>query len=172
LRFACAPGAFGPAPLAPLVSCEPPMLCAKCQKNEATIHFTTVVGSRAAEAVHLCKECAPPTGLENLSLQQVEALSIAGKKCEFCRKGAFSGEMVAGRGAIYWCFGCGLEFGRILMELIRSERPDLIQRSQEESSFLSFCSDPELQAWSAAASQKAVQILRERRRQDGRDKGS
>jgi hypothetical protein len=80
--------------------------------------------------------------------------------------------MVAAGGAIYWCFDCGLEFGRILTELMLSGRPDLMQRTKDESSFLSFCSDPELQAWSAAANQKAVQMLRERRRQDGRDKGS
>jgi hypothetical protein len=148
------------------------MLCAKCQKNEAIIHFTAVVDGKEDETVHLCKQCAPPTGIENLSWQQVEALSVVGKKCEFCGKNAFSGEMVAAGGAIYWCFDCGLEFGRILMELMLAERPDLMQRSKEESSFLSICSDPELQAWSAAANQKAVQMLRERRRQDGRDKGS
>jgi len=141
-------------------------------QNEATLHFTTVVDGTEEETVHLCKDCAPPTGLNNLDLKQLEVLSVVGKKCEFCGKEAFSGEMGARGGAIYWCFDCGLEFGRILTELIVSERPDLMQRSKEESSFLSFCSDPELQAWSAAASQKAVQILRERRRQDGRDKGS
>ena len=46
------------------------------------------------------------------------------------------------------------------------------QRSKEESSFLSICSDTDLQAWSAAANAKAVQTLKERRRKDGRDKGS
>jgi len=148
------------------------MLCAKCHKNEASIHFTTVVDGREDETVHLCKECAPPTGLENLNRQQLEALSVVGKKCEFCGKDAFSGETLATGGAIYWCFDCGLEFGRIVTELLMSERPDLMQRSKEESSFLSFCSDRELQAWSAGASQKAVEILRERRRGDDRDMGS
>jgi hypothetical protein len=150
------------------------MLCAKCHQKEATIHFTTVVDGTEEETVHLCKDCAPPTGfdLDKLDLKQIEALSVVGKKCEFCGKDAFSGEMITAGGAIYWCFNCGLEYGRILAELMLSERPDLMQRSKEESSFLSFCSDPELRAWSVAANQKAVQMLRERRRQDGRDKGS
>ena len=147
-------------------------LCAKCHQNEATIHFTTVVDGTEMETVHLCKDCAPPTGPHALNPEQLAALSVIGKKCEFCANDAFSGEMGTRGGAIYWCFDCGLEFGRILTDLLIAERPDLMQRSQEESSFLSICCDPELQAWSEAANQKAVQILRERRRQDGRDKSS
>jgi hypothetical protein len=65
-----------------------------------------------------------------------------------------------------------MEHGRILGELCASERPDLMRRSKEASSFLAFCSDPELRAWSEAASQKAVEILRERRRQSGSDSGT
>src|SRR5262245_462772 len=132
------------------------MLCAKCHQNEATIHFTTVVDGAEQETVHLCKECAPPTGLDpdKLDLKQIEALAVAGKKCEFCGMDAFSGEMRAGGGAIYWCFDCGLEFAGILRELLLAERPDLFQRNEAESSFLSFCSDPGLQAWSASASQR------------------
>ena len=150
------------------------MLCAKCHKNEATIHFTTVVDGQEVETVDLCKECAPPTGLDldNLDLKQIEALSVIGKKCEFCGKEAFSGEMRTRGSAIYWCFDCGLEFGRILSDSLVSQRPDLLQRSKEERSFLSFCADPGLQAWSEGASQKAVQKLKERSRQDGRDKQS
>ena len=150
------------------------MLCAKCHKNEATIHFKTVVDVEAEETVHLCPDCAPPTGfnLDKLDLKEIEALSVIGKKCEFCGKEAFSGEMRANGGATYWCFNCGLELGRILSDLLVAERPDLLQRSKDESSFLSVCSDTGLQAWSAAASQKAVQTLKERRREDGRDKGS
>jgi len=148
------------------------MLCANCQKNEATLHLTTVVDGREEETVHLCKECAPSTGLENLTVEQLEALSVPGKKCEFCGKDAFSGEMIPGGGASYWCFDCGAELARIVSELVRSERPDLMRRSPEEISFLALCSDPELQAWSAAATQQAVQRLKDRRRQDERDKGS
>jgi len=150
------------------------MLCAKCQQNEATIHFVTVVGGAQDESVHLCPDCAPPTefNMEKLDLKEIEALSVIGKKCEFCGKDAFSGEMGARGGAIYWCFDCGPEVGRMLSDLLVSERPDLLQRSKEESSFLSICCDPELQAWSEAASKKAVQTLKGRRRQDARDKGS
>ena len=150
------------------------MLCTKCHQNEATIHFTTVVDGAEEETVHLCKGCASPTGfdLDKLDLKQIEALSVVAKKCEFCGREAFSGEMHAGGGAIYWCFDCGLEFGVILRDLLATERPDLLQRSKEESSFLSFCSDQGLQAWSASANQRATQTLKGRRRQDGRDKGS
>ncbi|MGZ4975320.1 MAG: hypothetical protein ACXWDN_21375, partial [Limisphaerales bacterium] len=61
------------------------MLCAKCNQKEATLHFTTVVNG-AEETVHLCKDCAPQTGfaLDELDLKQIEALSVVGKKCEFC----------------------------------------------------------------------------------------
>ena len=149
------------------------MLCAKCHQKEARIHFTTVVDGAEEEAVHLCQDCAPTTGfdLDKLDLKEIEALSVIGKKCEFCRRDAFSGEMRAKGGAIYWCFDCGLEIGGIVRDLLVAERPDLLQRSKEESDFLSFCSDLGLQAWSDAASQKAVQTLKERRRQDGRDQG-
>ena len=147
-------------------------LCSKCHENEATIHFSTVVDGVNEETVHLCSDCSPPIGvnLKNLDLKELEALSIVGKKCEFCGKAAFSG-VTGARGTIYWCFDCGLEFGRILSDLCISERPDLIQRSREASSFLAISSDPELLAWSETANQKALQILREKRRQDGRDKG-
>jgi len=147
------------------------MLCAKCHQQEAAIHFAIVVDGREDEAVHLCKDCAPSTGfdLDKLDPKQIEALSVIGKKCGFCGRDAFSGQMSAKGGAIHWCFDCGLEFGRILSDLLVSEQPGLLRRSKEESSFLSFCADPELQAWSEAASQMAAQTLKERRRQDGRD---
>ena len=150
------------------------MLCAKCHQKEATVHFKTVVNGTVVETVHFCKDCAPDTGfdLDKLDLKQIEALSVVGKQCEFCGRDAISGVMRAGGGAVYWCFDCGIEFGVILRDLLVAERPDLLQRSKEESSFLSFCSDTGLQAWSASASQRATQTLKERRRQDGRDKGS
>lgn len=146
------------------------MLCAKCHQKGATIHFRMVVDGAEEETVPLCPDCAPPTGF--MDLKEIEALSVIGKKCEFCGKDAVSGAIGARGGAIHWCFDCGLEFIRILSDSLVSERPDLLQRSKEESSFLSFCADPGLQAWSEAASQKAVQTLKERRRQDGHDKGS
>jgi hypothetical protein len=150
------------------------MLCAKCNHNEATIHFTAVVDGTVEESVHLCKDCAPQTGfdLDKLDLKDIEALSLIGEKCEFCGKNAFSGEMRAQGGAIYWCFDCGSELARVVSDLLVTKRPDLLQRSKEESSFLSFWSDPGIQAWSETALQKAVQTLKERRRQDGRDEGS
>jgi hypothetical protein len=126
------------------------------------------------ETIHLCKECALYTGfdLDKQDLKQIEALSSVGKKCEFSGREASSGQMSSKEGAVYWCFDGGLEFVRILGDLLVAERPDLLQRSKAESSFLSFCCDPGIQAWSEAASRKAVQTLKERRRQDGRDKGS
>jgi len=69
------------------------MLCAKCHKNEATIHFTTVVDGREEETVHLCKGCAAATGLSGLDPKQLQSLSLIGKKCEFCGQAAFSGVM-------------------------------------------------------------------------------
>src|SRR5207247_4574622 len=71
------------------------MLCAKCHQKEATIHFTTVVDGAEEETVHLCKDCAPPTGfdLDKLDLKPIEAMSVIGKKCEFCGRDAFSGQM-------------------------------------------------------------------------------
>jgi|ERR1039458_2905484 hypothetical protein len=35
------------------------MRCAKCHKNEATIHFTPVVDGKPQKIVHLCKDCVP-----------------------------------------------------------------------------------------------------------------
>jgi len=148
------------------------MVCAKCHQNEARVHFTAIVDGEEVETVHLCEHCARSTGLHTLDSSALEALSVIGKKCELCGKDAFSGEMRAGGGAIYWCFDCGVEFGRVLSDLLVSERPDLLQPNKEEVSFLSFCCDPELQAWSEAASRKAVETLKERRRQDRRDPGS
>src|SRR5258706_11097231 len=141
------------------------MLCAKCHQKEATIHFATVVNGTEEETVHLCKDCAPPTGFnfDKSDLKEIEALSVIGKKCEFCGRDAFSGQTSAKGGGIYWCFDCGMEFGRIFSDLLVSERPDLLRRAKEESSFLSFCADSGVQAWSEAASQKAVQKLKERR---------
>ena len=146
------------------------MLCAKCHQKDATIHFRMVVDGAEEETVPLCPDCAPHTGF--MDLKEIEALSVIGKKCEFCGKAAVSGEMRVNGGATNWCFDCGLEFVRILSDSLVAERPDLLQRTKAESSFLSFCSDPGIQAWSEAASRKAVQTLKERRRQDGRDKGS
>jgi len=146
------------------------MLCATCHEKEATIHVTTVVGADE-ETVDLCEECAPP-GFANLDLEKAEALSVIGKKCGFCSEKAYSGEMLVSGGAIYWCFDCGTELMSIVGELLKTEQPDLTQPGKEPVSLLSICSDSKFLAWSEAASRKSVQILKERRRQDGRDKDS
>lgn len=54
-------------------------------------------------------------------------------------------------------------------DLLVTERPDLLQRGQMERSLSLVGSDAGIQAWSISASQRATQILKERRRQDGRD---
>ncbi len=152
------------------------MLCGKCHQNEAriTIHLTAVADGTEDETVHLCHACAPPMGFDlgNPDLKQIEALSVIGKECEFCGRDALSGEMDGSGGAIYWCFDCGLERGVILRDLLIAEKPDLLQRTNEERSFLALCADPALQAWLVSASERATQILKKRRRQDGHDKGS
>ena len=137
------------------------MLCDKCHQKEATIHFTTVVGTDE-ETTDLCKDCAPP-GLQDLDLEKAKAMSLLGKTCEFCGATAYSGEMLASGGVIAWCFDCGLEFAGIVAELIKAEQPGLISSGKEPESFLSLCSDSKFQAWSQAAIPKAVQILKERR---------
>jgi hypothetical protein len=80
--------------------------------------------------------------------------------------------VIGGRGAIYWCFDCGAERMSIATELLRTERPDLLQPSKEPVSFLSSISDSDFQTWAQAASRKSVELLKDKRRQDGRDKGS
>ncbi len=42
------------------------MYCDKCQKNEATIHFTPVVDEKPRKAVNLCKDCAPDPGARSV----------------------------------------------------------------------------------------------------------
>ena len=121
-----------------------------------------VVESAAGKTIDLCDHCAP--GFK-LNLKELGAFSAGGKKCEFCGQEAFSGVRTTW-GAISWCFNCGLEFMGILSDLCMAERPDLMPRSREERL------SAELQAWNDAASQRAAQRLRERRRQDGRDKRS
>lgn len=141
------------------------MLCFKCQQHEATIHLTTVVDGKTAEAVHLCKNCAPAAGFDwsKLKPEEIEALSVLGKKCEFCGRAAFSGEIRADGSTTYWCSDCGLERTLILGDLLVAERPDIFQRPKEEISFLSLCSDPEFRALSASMSERATQILKQRK---------
>src|SRR5215467_16102456 len=82
-----------------------PMLCAKCQNNQATLHHTVILHGRGEETIHLCKDCGseitrPPT----FDPSKLEVLPVIGRKCEFCGKDAFSGKLFGGGSAIYWCF--------------------------------------------------------------------
>ena len=162
------------------------MLCATCQQNEATVHLTTVVGLDA-ETVHFCKDCTPPA-VPDADLESVKRLPIIRIKCEFCGGNACSGGIIPGAnsamyspawfvsasgkipasGTIYWCFDCGRELMTILLELFQKERPELM-RPTDLSKFLALSRDAELRDWFATASRRSVQMLRDRRRQDGRD---
>lgn len=97
-----------------------------------------------------------------LSLRGVLNLRMQMNKREFCGKAAFSG-VTGAKVTIYWCFDCGMEFGRIHSDLCVSKQPDLMLRSREPSSFLAISSDLELLAWSETPNQKAGQILGEKR---------
>src|SRR5437868_13573303 len=100
------------------------MLCAKCHKNEAVSHFTACGSDDRTERIDLCEECAPATGFEHVSIEQLKAFSVVGKNCDFCGEAAVPGQISAVGGAIYWCSDCGAEFGQIVTELVKSERPD------------------------------------------------
>ncbi len=146
------------------------MLCAKCHRNEATIHLTSIVDGIHEETVHLCTDCGPTAfSLANTDLNPIQSLSSVGKKCEFCGKNASSSEITSTGNASYRCFDCACELGVIMNDLLVTERPDLLQRGQMERSLSLVGSDAGIQAWSISASQRATQILKERRRQDGRD---
>jgi len=85
-------------------------LCSKCNQNETTIQFTTVVVAGGeegvkSETVDFCSNCSPPDGLDlkNLDIAKLKAMSVIGKKCEFCGQAALSG-ITGAAGTIYWCF--------------------------------------------------------------------
>ena len=140
------------------------MLCAKCQVNEATIHVTTVLGTEQ-ETVDFCRNCAPPS-LGDLDDEKAKAKvrSILAEKCEFCGTTAYSEQMLAGGGPIYLCFDCDAELRSIVLESLKIERPDLVRRSKEAAS-VSLSSDPVL-------SRRSIQLLKERKRESGRDQQS
>jgi len=121
------------------------------------------------ETAHFCKDCAPVTGYEGLNREQLMALSIIGKKCEFCGRDASSG-VRGSQSTIYWCFDCGLEYNRIVADLLSAENPDWLQRFAGAEFSLSRAFDPLYREWADAAFQKALRILKDRRMQDGRDK--
>lgn len=141
-----------------------PMLCAKCQKNEATLHFTTILHGREEETIQLCKDCdTEVTRFPTFDPSKLEPLPVIARKCEFCGKDAFSGKTLAGDRAIYWCFACEAEYRRTFAELFFSEHPRFMESVKTRSSFLPFLSPQQFQAWSTEAGQRVVQIMKERR---------
>ena len=147
------------------------MRCTKCHKDEAITHVTPVVDGKAQKTVHLCKHCAVISfRFHTLVLKKTEALSVTSKRCKFCGRRARSGRVVAGR-PVYLCADCGKELGRIIVDLCIAERPHLMERVEGTVTFM-LRDAPEVRAWLTAANLKAIEMLRKRRRQDRRDKGS
>jgi hypothetical protein len=102
-------------------------------------------------------------GLPTGDPQELSRLSLAGKKCEFCGKDAVSG-VGYGETSARWCFDCGLEFSRIMVEL-ELARPHLQQLDWKHQSFLSLWKQhPELVSMSNEVTQEALRIMRERKR--------
>ena|SRR5436190_23763283 len=147
------------------------MVCAKCHKNDATIHFTLVHDGKAGEAVHLCNGCASACGLPNIHPNEPESGLAHGTKCDFCGQSA-SSRVAYPKLQICCCTACGVQFGRIIIDLCLSERPHLIQRENDGSPSLSLGCNPENFAWVENLLRKTAQVLKQRRKQDGRDKDS
>jgi len=148
------------------------MLCVKCHKNEASVHFTPVVHGQVGDSICLCTHCASACGLSDIQAQEFHSWLIVGKKCEFCEQAA-STRILYPATEIYWCSECGLEFGHVIMELCQMERPDLIQLTDDGSPSLTLgCKTKNRDlAWEAQLHRKAAQTIKKRRKQDGRDKG-
>ena len=139
------------------------MLCSKCQKNEATLYFTTIVHGKEEETMQLCQDCEnEATGNPTFDPSKVEVLPIISRKCEICGQDAFSGKALASERMIYWCFGCEAEYRRIFGELFIGEHREFME-SVKRRSFAGFLSPEEFQAWSAEAGLRVVQIMKERR---------
>jgi hypothetical protein len=140
------------------------MLCAKCQKNEATLHLTTILHGKGEETLHLCKDCGSEINfIPTLDPSKLEVLPVVARKCAFCGKDAFSGKLLAGGSAIYWCFDCEAEYRRTFGELFIYEHAEFMERVKARSSIEPFISPQQFQAWSDDAGQRVVQILKERR---------
>ena len=148
------------------------MFCVKCHKN-ATVQFIPVCHGRAKETLWFCADCLSGCGLRDILARELQAQSLAGKKCEFCGHAASTRILYPGT-EIYWCADCGSEFGHVIMDLCQAERPDLIQRTKDGSPLLAFdCKTMNRDlVWEEQLHRRAAQIIRERRRQDGRHKGS
>jgi len=149
------------------------MVCAKCQKNEATVHLTTVLHGTGEETIHLCKDCgADITCRPTLDPSKLEAVPVIARKCEFCGKDAFSGKTLADGSAIYWCFDCEADYRRTFAGLFIGEHQEFMECIKTGSSFLPFLSPEQFETWSAEAGQRVVQILRERHQGNDRDQAS
>ena len=134
-------------------------------------HFTPVADGKAQKAVHLCKHCAATSfRFHTLVLKKSEALTVTGKRCGFCSGRARFGRIVTGR-AVCWCSDCDKELRRIIVDLCIAERPHLMERVEGTVTFM-LRDSPEVRAWLEGANLKAIEILKKRRRQDRRDKGS
>jgi len=145
------------------------MLCEKCHQKEATNHFTFVMNGVEESTDHLCRDCAPATGFEGMSLEQIKALSITGKKCEFCGKDAFTGARASDH-PTYLCHECGMEYGRLRAGLL-AERPDLMERLKSGPRPLFTPLDTDIVAWFTAASEKAIQMMKDRAERSVGDQG-
>ena len=147
------------------------MLCIKCHKN-ATVQFTPVCHGRAQDTIWMCADCALACGLPDIIAQELQSQSLVGKKCEFCGQAASTRILYPGT-EIYWCSDCGAEFGRVIMDLCQMERPDLIQLTDDGSPSLTLgCKTKNRDlVWEEQLHRKAAQIIKARRKQDGRDKG-
>ena len=133
------------------------LLCAKCHRSEATIHFTRQVGQEKVDA-HLCEDCARPV------LARLEASRQGRQPCEVCGGPAFNPLPTACE-TIYACCGCRAEYARAFFELCATQRPDLLDRSKRDIHFFDLCFDAGIEAWVAEASAEAVRQLRNTRDQ-------
>jgi len=146
------------------------MLCAKCQRNEATVHLTTISHAKGEETIHLCIDCGPEfTRVPALDSSKLAVLPVIASKCEFCGTDAFSGKLLANDRWIYWCFDCQAEYRRIFAGLLQAEFAETIKI---RNSFLPFVSPQQFEAWSADAGQKVVEIMKSRHQGNDRDVAS
>jgi hypothetical protein len=117
-----------------------------------------------------CKDCSPPSGFEGMSIEEIMALSVVGKKCEFCERDAVSGVRESTH-ATYWCLDCGREYSRLLSQIL-AERPDLMATLSTAVPSLFTSMDSEMIAWSNAASDRAIQMMKDRGKHDKGELGS
>jgi protein-arginine kinase activator protein McsA len=140
------------------------VLCSKCHEKVATVHLTVLMPGDAKAKADFCADCAPPGDeYSGFDPEKRKAFSVTGKKCEFCDREAVSGT-IGVTGPIYWCKDCGKECMQIMAELSVSERADLMERYKEPGSYFTLMSDPEFIKFSEETGQKALTILRERRK--------